>query len=387
MRRDTGPETIISSRERLTPMELKKINHKKIYDYIYDTRLTSKQAISKSLELSPPTVTQHLSAFLESGLVEKRGEYESTGGRKAQMIRCNAMARIAIGIEVLKECVEIAAIDLYGTIFREASLLIRFSNEDAYYQRLGQWINDFVNSLSYPAEQILGVAIAIQGLVSSDGETITFSEILHCTGAKREAYQKYIDLPCRLVHDTEAAALAEIWHNPDICDAVYLALNRNFGGALILNNRMPRGRELNGGIIEHMCLSPDGPTCYCGKQGCIETYCSADSLKNTAKMELPEFFDRVHSGDPRCSKIWRNYLRYLAIAVDNIRMIVDCDFILGGFLIQFMNQADVDLLTKYVKEQCAFDTPAFTFRISQCGSKSAKLGAALTLVEQFLISV
>lgn len=387
MRREQRQDTILSSHEKLTTIELKKINHKKVYNYIYDVKCTSKQAIAKALELSLPTVTQHLADFIDAGLVEKRGEYESTGGRKAQIIHCNATARLAIGVELLKEQVQIVALDLYGTILNESSLPLRFVNEESYFQQLGQWINSFVHSLDYPIENILGVCISIQGLVSSDGETITFSEILHCTGTKRETFQSYIELPCHLIHDTEAAALAEIWSNSDIGNAVYLALNRNFGGAMILNNHVLHGRELSGGIIEHMCLSPDGPTCYCGKQGCIETYCSADSLKGAAHMELPEFFRRVHGGDPRCNKIWRNYLHYLAIAIDNIRMIADFDFILGGFLIQFMDQSDVELLTKYVKEQCAFDSPAFSFRISQNGSKSAKIGASLTLVERFLTSI
>ena len=380
-------KNVLSVCEKLTPIELKKINHKKVFDYVYAEKLTSKQAISKALELSLPTVTQHLSTLIDTGLVEKRGEYESTGGRKAQMIHCNATARLAIGVELLKEQVQIVALDLYGTILKEDSFELRFANHEPYYQQLGQWINAFVHALDYPAEGILGICISIQGLVSPDGETITFSEILHCTGTRRETFQKYIELPCHLIHDTEAAALAEIWSNPDIGNAIYLALNRNFGGAMILDNHVLHGRELSGGIIEHMCLSPNGPVCYCGKQGCIETYCSADSLKNAASMELPEFFRRVHSGDPRCSKIWRNYLRYLAIAIDNIRMIADFDFILGGFLIRFMDENDVALLTKYVKEQCAFDSPGFSFRISQNGSKSAKVGAALTLVEQFLDSV
>ena len=387
MRRETGHENILTTHDKLTPIELKKINLRKVYNYIYDARLTSKLAISRALDLSLPTVTQHLGDLVDSGLVEKRGENESTGGRKAQMIHCNATAHLAIGIELLKEQVQIVALDLYGSVLKEDSLPLQYVNEETYYQQLGTWTNSFVDELNYPKDNILGVCISIQGLVSSDGETITFSEILHCTGTRRENFQRYIELPCYLIHDTEAAALAEIWSNSDIDNAFYLALNRNFGGAMILNSHVLHGRELSGGIIEHMCLSPDGPVCYCGKQGCIETYCSADSLKKSAHMELPEFFCRVHSGDPRCNKIWRNFLRHLAIAIDNIRMIADFDFILGGFLIQFMSQSDIDLLTKYVKEQCAFESPSFMFRISQNGSKSAEIGAALVLVKQFLESI
>jgi len=372
---------------KLTPSELKKTNHRNVYHYIYNQKMTSKQAIATDLGLSLPTVSQHLSRLIHDGLVEKRGEYESTGGRKPKMIRCNATARLAIGVELLKEQVQIVALDLYGAIWHEESMLLQFRNEETYYQELGRWINEFVNRLGYPSESFLGVGISIQGLVSSDGETITFSEILHCTGTKRETFQKYIELPCHLIHDTEAAALAEIWSNGDIDNAIYLSLNRNFGGAMILDHRVLHGRELSGGIIEHMCLAPDGPVCYCGKQGCIETYCSADSLKNSAHMELPEFFQKVHERDPRCCKIWRHYLRYLAIAIDNIRMIADFHFVLGGFLIQFMDKEDVELLTKYVKEQCAFDSPNFSFHISRNGSKAAKIGAALILIERFLSSV
>lgn len=377
----------LSSCGQLSTSELKKLNRKKVYGHIYEVRATSKPAISKALKLSLPTVSQHLSDLIAAGLVEKRGEYESTGGRKAQMIRINAQARVAIGIEVLKESVQIAALDLYGSILSEDTLAVEFSNTEDYYQKLGEWTNQFIYGLECAKEHVLGVGISIQGLVSSDGETITFAEILHSTGVKRESYQKYMDFPCRLIHDTEASAMAELWFNPDIRNAVYISLNRNFGGALILDNHILIGNELSGSTIEHMCLSPGGPVCYCGKHGCIETYCSADSLKNAAHIPLPEFFQRVHGGDPKCCKIWRDYLHYLAIAVDNIRMITDVDFILGGFLIQFLNEDDIHLLTNYVREQCAFDSTTFTFRISKNGSNSAKIGAAIMLIKQFIESI
>lgn len=387
MNGSTGQEVRLAVQEKVTPIELKRLNQKKVYNYIYRSKLSSKPAICKALELSLPTVTQHVSALMEQSLVEKRGEYQSTGGRKAQMIHCNATARIAVGIQILKERAQIVAVDLYGEILAESDLPLPFSNREPYYQQLGSWTNQFTHDLPYPRENILGVGIAFQGLVSPDGETIVFSEILHCTGTKRDVYQKYIDLPCYLIHDTEAAALAEIWANSGLHNAVYLSLNRNFGGAVIQNRQILHGSGPISSVIEHMCLSPDGPICYCGKQGCIETYCSVDSLEATAHMELDQFFQRVHSGDPRCLKIWRHYLHYLAIAVDNIRMIVDYDFILSGFLVQFIDQSDVEQLTRYVKERCSFNMPAFSISIGRCGHKAATLGAAILLIEQFLSEI
>ena len=369
--------------EKLTPKELKIINRQKVYTYLYQVKKSSKQEIAQALGLSIPTVAQSLNIFMEQDFARVLGEYESTGGRKAQIFGFNHLARIAIGVEVLKEGVQIVAVDLYGTILKEAFWQIEFKNCDAYYRRLGDMINQFTHSLNYPQAQNLGICITVQGLVSSDGETITFSEILNCTGVSRSTYQQYLELPCRLIHDTEAAALSESWQRSDLENAVYLSLNRNFGGILIMKEHTFTGRDLGNGIIEHLCLDPNGPLCYCGKQGCVETYCYADSLKNAMQMEFPLFFSRVHGGDPRCCKIWRNYLHKLALTIDNIRMIVDCDFILGGFLLQYMNANDIALLTRYVKEQCAFDSPHFTLKLSQYGSKSASLGAAISLIERF----
>src|SRR5690554_251102 len=328
---------VFNGLEPLTPIELKRINQKSVYDYIYEVGTTSKLDISINLKLSLPTVAASVSTFMEQGLVVNSGVYSSTGGRKAQMFACNEKARIAIGVEVLKEQAQIVAIDLYAAILQEATLEVPFQNNDEYYRTLGAWINNFVDSLPFDKSFTLGVGIALQGLISFDGETVSYSEILNATGVTRNTFQQYIDLPCVLIHDTEAAALSEVWKRKDLSNAIYLALNRNFGGTLILNGHVQNTRDISSGCIEHMCINPNGELCYCGKQGCVETFCSANSLKNAAQIELDEFFSRVHSGDARSSKIWRNYLRYLAITIDNIRMIVDGEFILGGYLMQYIN--------------------------------------------------
>ena len=160
-----GRAVINPTEKKLTPTELKKLNRKKVYTYIYESRQTSKQAIAEALSLSLPTITQNLNEFIRLGLVEKNGEYESTGGRKAQIIHCNEKACIAIGVEVLKECSQIVAVDLYGNILREDTLPVRFENSESYYERLGNWINDFAKSLPYPSDRLLGVCIVLLAVV------------------------------------------------------------------------------------------------------------------------------------------------------------------------------------------------------------------------------
>lgn len=370
--------------EKITPAKLKELNRAKVYRYIYEVGTTSKQAIAEALALSLPTVSLHLNALMEQGLVTKDGVFASTGGRKAQMIRCIYTARISIGVELLKNHAEIVAVDLFGNILKESSLDVRFQNNDEYYQWLGEWINAFANTLSVPAKDILGVCIALQGIVSPDGEAVAFGKILDCTGLTRREVQKYIDLPCTIIHDSEASSNAILWHDSQIQNAMYLVLNRNLGGEVIIGRQTYNGRDLRGSTPEHISLDENGPLCYCGRKGCLESYCSADALRANAGVDLTVFFEKVHAGDKKYSSVWHEYLRHLAQGINNIRMLMDFPVILGGYLLQFMNSEDGALLTRYIQERCSFQSPNFTLQFSRLGPNAAKIGAAVTLVDRFL---
>lgn len=375
------------TREVATTMELKQVNRGKVFSYIYQERETSKQAIAQELGMSMPTVTQNVNFLLENGLVEKRGQYKSTGGRKAGILCCNALSRIAIGVELLKEQTRVAAVDLYGNVLAQKDFPVQFQPTEDYLAQFGEWINSFVHALPYDPASVLGVRIAIQGLISPDGETVSYGEIIKCTGMKRADFQKYIEFPCSLVHDIDASAAAELWHHPEISDAVFFSLNRNLGGALIVNGELHQGKHFSSGIVEHICLEPGGLPCYCGRRGCAEAYCSANSLVLRSHMDWDTFFQHVHSGDTICRKIWDDYLHYLARAMDMVRMVVNCEFILGGYLQHFFTDQDIARLQQYVEEQCAFKGMRFSLRRDQYGEMASALGAAMQLLKIFLQSI
>ena len=77
-----------------------------------------------------------------------------------------------------------------------------------------------------------------------------------------------------LEHDSKSAAFLELWNHPELDSAVIILLNRNLGGGIITNHQIHQGISMHSGTLEHMCINPDGPLCYCGSRGCLETYCS-----------------------------------------------------------------------------------------------------------------
>ena len=416
-----------------TSADIRIANRRKVLRAVYGHKEISKQGISQALSMSLPTVTQNLKEIEAMGLIERRGLYESTGGRKAHIYHFVSGARIALGVVLLKEFYRIVAVDLYGNVLKSKEVPVPFSRTEDYFQGLGREIRNFAWEAVQKREenkektrveskaggrleigtgnqresgtqiqgeilsetkagqepwkqQILGVSIAIQGLVSNDGSTVIYGEILGCTGLNLQEIQRAVDFPCTLIHDTEASAIAEMWFRKSKEDAVLLSLNRNFGGALIVNGDVHRGQEFSSSVIEHMRLYPEGRPCYCGKKGCMEAYCSANALQQEAGEPLKQFFEAMRSGCRERTAVWHRYLRNLAMGINNIRMLFDCEYIIGGYLHSFMEEQDFFLLAQYAKEECSFQSTDIRLVHSAFTDDSAAPGAGIFLVKRFLNS-
>ena len=278
------------SEKGLTTIALKKINRSKIYQYIYRSKLTSKLQIVQDLQMGLSTVSQNLNLLENEGLIEKNGYFDSTGGRKANAIQTVSDFRISIGVGILKNMFHITAIDLYGNTVYTDTIPLTYSNTAAYYQQITDKVKDFIDKNQYPENKILGVSIATQGITSPDNTTVIYGNIMNNTGMRLKDFSRHLPYPCHLEHDSKSAAFLELWNHPELDSAVVLLLNRNLGGAIITNHQIHQGRSMHSGTIEHICVNPDGPLCYCGNRGCLETYCSANSLEQASGMTIKEFF-------------------------------------------------------------------------------------------------
>lgn len=365
-------------------VEIKKVNRSRIYRLLYEKGPLPKQAISLELQMSLPTVSQNLKELGDLGLLEDRGALPSEVGRRARAIGCAEGARLAIGLELTRHHVSMAAVNLRGRVLDSRRFRLRYAREDAYYQELGRLTAEFAAGLPVPEERILGVGIAVQGLVTPDGQSISYGKILDSTGETLEHIGQAIPFPCVLCHDAAAAAFAELWISPEVESAFYLSLSNHLGGAYVENHRIFAGMNNRAGRIEHTTVSPQGRPCYCGQQGCLEAYCAAHLLAGSAGGSLEDFFTLLAEGGREQAALWEEYLDYLAIAVNNIRMLFDCDVILGGHVGEYLTKGHLEALRRRVSARSSFETGAGYLRACRFRSFPIPAGAALQYVEAFL---
>lgn len=363
---------------------VKGINLERVYALLYQNRTLSKPEIADRLSLSLPTVARCVNELCQAGLAATGGFFESSGGRKAAVVSCLPGARIALGAEIRRDRARLCAVDLYGSVLAERSLALTFRPDDGYCLRLGSEIANFFIELDRPRDSVLGVGVSIQGSVDRTTGKVTFGAVLGADGFSPEQIAKHIPFPCVLRHDSEASAVCALWREASPGDTIYVMLDGNVGGAVLLDGSVHGGAHLPSGLIEHMTLVPSGRQCYCGKRGCMETYCSADALASDAGIPLEAFFAALRNGDARCGEVWREYLEHLASAIYSAQMVLNAQVLLGGEVARHMTGEDVEMLTELCLKDSgiAKDTGLPPIRLSHRSDSAA--GAALHFIEEYL---
>ncbi|WP_373103305.1 ROK family transcriptional regulator [Blautia obeum] len=376
------------SEKGLTTISLKKINKSKVYQYIYKSKVTSKLQIVSDLQMGLSTVSQNLNLLEQEGLIERNGYFDSTGGRKAQAIQIVPDFKISIGIGILKNMFHLTAVDLYGNAIFTDTFSVPYSNTPAYYEQIAGTVREFISSNQYEDEKILGISIATQGVTSPDHTTVTYGTIMNNTGMKLEEFTRRLPYPCYLEHDSKSAAFLELWNHPGLDSAVVFLLNRNLGGAIITNHQIHQGNSMHSGTLEHMCINPDGPLCYCGNRGCLETYCSVDSLEQAAGMTIKEFFPLLREKkSSQLIQVWEDYLNHLAFAMKNLNLIVDAPIIISGYLAPYFTDEDLSYLTEHINLTAPFKLDEGQILVGTNGQYTPAIGAALHFVDQFIHTV
>lgn len=371
------------NRQQVTNIEVKKANRNRVFRYIYKNGTVSNPDISYEMKMSLPTVTQITRELIEKGLIEELGEFQSTGGRRAKALSVATNVKEAAGLDITRDHVSMVLINLKGEVLKSACIEKDYSPGEAYYHSVSQWLENFLDEGGADRERLLGLGISYPGIIDQEKGMATFSHVLGEKSVPLENISRYFPYPCYFLNDANAAAYVEGSRAESAERFVYMFVANMVGGAIFENYEMVQGKNFRCGEIGHMTIVPDGELCYCGKKGHLDTYCSAKRLKEAADGSIEEFFRRLDQGDGKLAGIWDRYTTYMAMAVNNIHMLLDCDVVLGGYLGRYMGDHIQDIRNK-VAQRNTFEEDGSFVRACKCRIDEAALGVALKVVANFI---
>ncbi len=366
--------------------QIKKQNKQLIYDLIYNNSGLTRKEITKQLDLSLPTVTEKLQELLSDGLIAADGYVRDTGGRNAQTYTALDRARTAIGIDITRNHITCAAVDMKGNIIDTIRIRQQFEQTDFYSGKVSAMIDQLISQANLDRETILGVGIGLPGLVTSDNRSVFYGKILDCEGLDVSFFSRNIPFPCRLFNDAKAAGFAEMWTNRSIVNAFYFMLSNNIGGAVIMDNSIYSGKNICASEVGHIKIGGNQARCYCGQKGCFDTCCAASVLSDEYDHELSAFFVDLKAHSEKAVKKWDEYLENLALAINTVRLLFDCTIILGGYVGGFLEPYLNDLRSRVVKYD-TFRTPLEDITICRFKNQSIAAGAALNFVSDYISSI
>ena len=377
----------MDSSQKLTNTDVKKLNKNRIFRLIYNSDKISRQEIADQLGLSLPTVNQNLKMLMEDGLIEYVVNFTSTGGRRAQAITINNNARKAISVNIKTDYINVDVVGLKGQIIYSMAVKAHFSKSSAYIEKLTDVVRHAVDYVGADADDILGVGITVPGILDDEKQILISAPPLKAKNYDFTKLISAIDYPVVVMNDARAEAYADHWFNGKHEDEkIYIMLGEGVGGAYINASAIRNGVHNRGGEFGHMVIHPGGKQCLCGKKGCFEAYVSEKVLSSELDMTLDNFFELVAQGNKNNSNVLDEYMDNLALGINNIYTMMDCDIVLGGTVAPYLKQYDNSIKERLVNDY-SFDTDADYLRISDGGGRKSGLGAALSFVARFIDGV
>ena len=153
--------------------------------------------------------------------------------------------------------------------------------------------------------------------------------------------ERRIGHPIRLENDANCFALAEAWLGAAIgADVVFgVILGTGVGGGIVVGGRLIGGHQRIAGEWGHHAIDRDGPDCYCGQRGCVETFISGPAVERDYRSEtgaavaMSEIVERARSGELPARAVMDRFLDRFGRALANVIDILDPDaVVLGGGL-------------------------------------------------------
>lgn len=158
-------------------------------------------------------------------------------------------------------------------------------------------------------------------------------------------------LAVALGNDAHVRALSEYVYGSahGLKDFIYINLGHGVGSCIFYHDKVYLGADGFAGEVGHTCVEPNGRQCSCGNRGCLETYCAAKGIMQTARELLEtescpslmrereirnpkDIFLCCEEGDELAIRVFRETGIRLGVGLANYASIVNPDAIVvaGG---------------------------------------------------------
>ena len=271
--------------------------------------------------------------------------------------------------------------DKFQVIERKRTLTLRDEGYDAILQR----IIDLSKEMIKIGKINSSIGICTPGTIEASTGLLKNSNTVCLIGKPiQQDLEDALGLPVLMENDANCFALAEATIGAaKKFEVVFgVILGTGCGAGIVVNKKIHRGPNRIAGEWGHHTLYQGGRDCYCGSQGCTESYISGTALEKEWKelsgsySSVTDIIDnKLYESNPE----WKeNFMNNFGLALANVIDILDPDVVvLGGGL------SKVDMLytegLKAAYKESFSDVVVTPIIKNKLGDSSGVFGAAMIM--------
>ena len=257
------------------------------------------------------------------------------------------MKKYAVGIDIGGTRTKVGLVDLeFGRVVDLVLTPTEKNDDKLFLANLYSQYLVLTEKSGIASGQIAGIGIGAPGFVYEDGSvdsTYGFLPFMDQHYHLKEELEREFKLPCCVENDARVVALGEslFGRGKGYKRVLVLTLGTGLGLGFVANGRFETKLPYShmGG---HMTIASADFSCYCGKQGCLESLVSATGIIDSAvragweeknpgmALTVESVFEAEQKGNLLAIQIVSEFLGYLKTGIDNYINIYAPEIIIIG---------------------------------------------------------
>lgn len=261
---------------------------------------------------------------------------------------------VIVGVDVGGSKIAAAVVDGQGRLTERVRCSTDVRHPEATLDSIAAAVEQAIQKSGYKREEVRAVGLGVPGLVDPvKGIGIASVNLSWQEVPVKAGLEARLGIPCSIENDVKAAALGEAYYGSGrgLDNLVYLAIGTGIAAAIVLHQKIYRGRRGMAGEIGHAIIEPNGPQCKCGGRGCFEALASGPAIASRAEEKLrdgrtsclsarlssghrltaEDVFSAAREGDNLANETVTEVAGYVAYVLQFMALAYDpCLIVLGG---------------------------------------------------------
>jgi predicted NBD/HSP70 family sugar kinase len=314
---------------------LRELNRLRVVDALRRAGTASRTDLARMTGISRSTVATLVSDLKARGLIVEQAEAPAAPvgrGRPPVLLRLDAAAGSALGVDFGHRHVRVAVADLSSTVLAERFVEIDVDSapEDAL-DAAAELAEGVLADADVERSRVIGAGMALSAPIDRHKGVVGSTVLPNWAGIQAgEELSRRLEIPVELDNDANLGALAEVSFGAGrgLADVIYVMMSSGVGAGLVLGGRLYHGATGIAGELGHVQVRAEGAVCRCGSRGCLETVASTGALLSLLRPTLGpdltqrEMLDLVAAGDLAARRVVNDAGRAVGRAVADL-----CNFL------------------------------------------------------------